>query len=877
MAEQTETSDILTKHQATARWLPLLVGALLCSLVGALWWGLDQHEQAHRQNTLENEAKGMAAQLEADLLTRIPALQRMARRWERRGGTPREEFISDATAYFSDTPGYQALNWVDRDFFLRWVVPLAGREQVQDLNLTFEPTRRNALEKARTQRAPTMTGPLDLITGAKGFQLYFPLYVQDDFQGCIVAVFRFRDWLEAVLGLSTPQVAKNFAIELAMDGVPVFASPEWAALERSGLHAVATTEIKGHRFSLHLRPTPEYVAQSKTALPRMAAALSALLAILVAVIVYFYQKTLLAAWHSQTAHRQMEAAAREHEKTAEQLRQVLSRLDMATKAGGIGIWSWEVATGALSLSERMYALYEIPDDAPPTYATWRQTVHPDDLPAVESLLRNAVEGKAVFNTEFRIILPSGAERHLAATARVERNQAGAALRLTGISWDVTAHKQAEETLKQSEEQIRLLLNSTAEGIYGIDLDGNCTFANPACLRMLGYTYPGQVLGKNMHNLIHHSHADGSPLDVKDCYIYRAYREGSGMHRDDEVLWRANGTSFPAEYWSYPQIVHGKVTGAVVTFTDITERKHAEMLLATERQRLASILEGTNVGTWEWNVQTGETVFNERWAEIIGYTLAELAPTSIETWMRFAHPDDLSASSALLQKHFNHELPYYECEARMRHKNGEWVWVLDRGKVATWTADGKPLIISGTHQDITDRKLAEEEIRHLATHDVLTDLPSLRLAMDRLTMALNQARRHQTLVAVMFIDLDGFKAVNDTLGHDAGDQVLREVAQRLLACARATDTVSRVGGDEFLLVATELRNAEDAAHIAEKILRSIGQPILCKEQPVVVGASIGIALFPTHNDNMDHLIKLADKAMYQVKNSGKNNFAFAAPE
>lgn len=144
--------------------------------------------------------------------------------------------------------------------------------------------------------------------------------------------------------------------------------------------------------------------------------------------------------------------------------------------------------------------------------------------------------------------------------------------------------------------------------------------------------------------------------------------------------------------------------------EITRRKQAEMAVAEERRRLSDILRGTNVGTWEWNVQTGETVFNERWAEIIGYKLDELSPVNIETWVKFSHPDDLKRSGELLEKHFNGELGYYEYEARMRHKDGRWVWVLDRGRVHAWTDDGKPLWMSGTHQDITERKRMEEVLR-----------------------------------------------------------------------------------------------------------------------------------------------------------------------
>jgi PAS domain S-box-containing protein len=134
------------------------------------------------------------------------------------------------------------------------------------------------------------------------------------------------------------------------------------------------------------------------------------------------------------------------------------------------------------------------------------------------------------------------------------------------------------------------------------------------------------------------------------------------------------------------------------------------LLQKGHLRLQNILVGTNIGTWEWNVQTGETVFNERWAEMIGYTLAELQPVSIDTWLRFAHPDDLKASGERLEAHFSGQVGYYECEARMRHKEGHWVWVLDRGRVSTWTAEGKPLWMAGTHWDITERKQAEQTLK-----------------------------------------------------------------------------------------------------------------------------------------------------------------------
>jgi len=173
------------------------------------------------------------------------------------------------------------------------------------------------------------------------------------------------------------------------------------------------------------------------------------------------------------------------------------------------------------------------------------------------------------------------------------------------------------------------------------------------------------------------------------------------HKDGSTVWvRCRGIAIRDKT--------GKPIRMLGTHTDLTAIKSAEAELKTEHWRLQSILEGTNVGTWEWNVQSGETVFNERWAEIIGYTLDEISPMSIETWQKFANTEDLDGSDRRLEEHFNKEREFYELECRMKHKDGHWVWVLDKGKVFSWTDDGKPLMMFGTHQDITKRKQAEAE-------------------------------------------------------------------------------------------------------------------------------------------------------------------------
>ena len=179
----------------------------------------------------------------------------------------------------------------------------------------------------------------------------------------------------------------------------------------------------------------------------------------------------------------------------------------------------------------------------------------------------------------------------------------------------------------------------------------------------------------------------------------------------------------------------------------------------------------------------------------------------------------------------------------------------------------------TFLDISKRKEAEEQIRYLATHDTMTGLPVMRLAKDFLSKSMHRSRRNKKMTAVMFIDLDGFKAVNDNFGHDAGDYVLKQVAHRLLSSVRESDTVARVGGDEFLLIADDIHISQDASRIAGKIIDVVSRPININGNQAAVGASIGIALYPSDGEDMDELIKKADEAMYRIKKAGKNGFVF----
>lgn len=296
------------------------------------------------------------------------------------------------------------------------------------------------------------------------------------------------------------------------------------------------------------------------------------------------------------------------------------------------------------------------------------------------------------------------------------------------------------------------------------------------------------------------------------------------------------------------------------------RTRAHKILKTLQKRHLEILRGTNVGTWEWNVQTGSVQFNERWAEIVGYSLDELRPVSIKTWMGLAHPEDLQRSGEKLDRVFRGETEYYDCEARMRHKDGHWVWVLDRGCVVEWDKNGQPVRMAGTHTDISVMKSAEAKIRQLAMTDPLTGLSNRAHFTEVLDEILKDRRSEKKAFALLMVDLDRFKPVNDTYGHAVGDEVLKSVASILRNSVRQHDVATRLGGDEFAIIISDYAQRQDIEAAALRIRNQVRQPHQVNALEISIDASVGIALYPEDGSDATALLKSADESMYQTKRS-----------
>jgi diguanylate cyclase (GGDEF)-like protein/PAS domain S-box-containing protein len=301
---------------------------------------------------------------------------------------------------------------------------------------------------------------------------------------------------------------------------------------------------------------------------------------------------------------------------------------------------------------------------------------------------------------------------------------------------------------------------------------------------------------------------------------------------------------------------------------LRERMQAEEALRESEERFRNILEFAPIGMAVVSFEGNFIMVNRALCEIVGYEKEELEKM---TFQEITHPDDLEANIAKVQLLLNGSVNFFQMEKRYIRKDQQPVWVQFTVSLQRDSSESPHYFITQI-ENISERKRNQDQIHRLAYYDALTNLPNRRLLKDRLNQALAQAKRFDRSMALMFLDLDNFKLVNDSLGHDAGDELLKIIADRLLACLRGVDTICRQGGDEFIIVLAEITHPQDAKLVAEKIIKAINTPIYIQETDLHVTMSIGIAVYPVNGaDDAKALMKKADTAMYETKNNGRNGF------
>ncbi len=304
-----------------------------------------------------------------------------------------------------------------------------------------------------------------------------------------------------------------------------------------------------------------------------------------------------------------------------------------------------------------------------------------------------------------------------------------------------------------------------------------------------------------------------------------------------------------------------------TIRHAQERHRADVALRASEERYSLAISGARDGLWDWDLTTGKIYFAPRFADMLGVQPGELGDTP-ERWFAAVHREDVDDFASVIASHTSGSGGHFEHEHRIKHADGNWRWMLCRG-TAVRGEGGNAVRMAGSLSDVTARKEAEARLLHDAFHDRLTGLANRALCLDRIGQAMRRARRTDECIAVLFVDLDRFKLVNDSLGHAAGDRLLLGIADRLRAVVRPADTVARLGGDEFCVVLESIHNAEDAHTVADRTQSALAAPFNLGGQQVFATASIGIAVHDDSHRSADDLLRAADLAMYKAKSNGRN--------
>jgi diguanylate cyclase (GGDEF)-like protein/PAS domain S-box-containing protein len=496
---------------------------------------------------------------------------------------------------------------------------------------------------------------------------------------------------------------------------------------------------------------------------------------------------------------------------------------------------------------------------------WTNGIHPEDFDRCVSTYLEHFAVRTPFEMEYRLRRRDGQYRWIIDTGRPLYDKAGEFAGYIGSCLDITDRRNTEAELRERENRLSTLLASMGEGVVMRDAQGMLLLHNSSAEQILGLS-ADEMQGWDVHGgLLTYLNEDGEPIPPRQIPAMQAVTTGQpragvlGLdHRDGRRRWLwTNSTPLFDDDATTP-------CGVVTTIADITARREDE-----EQLRLAlTVFRNSVEAIIVTDAQERILSVNRAFSEVTGYS-AE---------------DAIGKTPRMLQSG-HHDHGFYAAMWRDIQENGFWQGeVYDQRKNGTFYPSALSISVVRDKQerithyvavfsDITERKASEARIAYLAQHDPLTGLPNRTLLQDRLDQALAGAVRHNSRIALLFLDLDRFKTINDSLGHMIGDRLLQGVALRLSACTRDTDTISRQGGDEFLIVLTDVDGPDDAARVAEKILDQLHPPFDIDGQLLATSFSIGIALYPEDGTCADSLMKNADTAMYHAKECGRNTYRF----
>jgi len=487
-------------------------------------------------------------------------------------------------------------------------------------------------------------------------------------------------------------------------------------------------------------------------------------------------------------------------------------------------------------------------------------VHFEDRETVRNKAIESLKGGSTLPYEYRFVKKNGGiiwvlEKVTSTEYRGKRATVGSFLNITEV-------KLAEDALAESQALYKGVIETGGAGILIGQPSGHITFVNETFCKMLGYSQD-ELTGKPFTTFIYPDDAAIVMEKFAEALVYpeRDYHlEFRAIRKDGHIIWI---------YPSVSPIFHkGILTSGMAIVFDITERKKLEETLKKSEERYRTILEEIEDNYFETDLEGNFIFVNDAMCRSMGYPREELIGMNYQV---LSVKEDVE----VVYRDFNRVFRTGETMKGLSYKFVQKNGTVGFGELsvsAIKDETGKVIAFRGIARDVTERKRLERELSDIATHDFLTGLPNRMLLQDRLNMALAAVGRNGTKLAVMMLDLDRFKVVNDTFGHSIGDKVLRAAGERLVALVRKSDTVARVGGDEFLVLLPKVANIEDAIKVAQKILGAFRKPFVLNDHKLRITTSVGIAVYPEDGENSEAMLRNADIAMYWVKEQGRDNYA-----
>ncbi len=546
------------------------------------------------------------------------------------------------------------------------------------------------------------------------------------------------------------------------------------------------------------------------------------------------------------------------------------RLELALEGSGASLWDLDLRSGRVYLSEGWGRLLGRPQASTQAeMAELQGLVHRDDFPAIREAAYATMKGERdAYAVEHRVRSETGEWLWVLSKGKVAQRDpaSGRALRMIGTNLDITARKRAEQALRDAEERYRSLIELAPDGVV-VTSGGIIEYVNPAAVKLLGAGTPQRLLGTGLYQRIH-------PDERARSRERRDYLEaGPGSTAFEERrLRRLDGSDLMVEMAGVSYLERGRLVVQSV-MRDVTEQRRNREALAERERRFRDVVEASGEYVWETDAAWRYTYLSERVEAVLGHLRHEMLGRHPREFMPL---DQARALQAWFEGRAAKPEPFRDLELRSLTKAGRVIWQSVTG-VPVLDAGGRLTGYRGTGADITARKQAEERIQYLANRDALTGLPNRQLLADRAGQAVLAAARERGSLALLVIDLDRFKLVNDSLGHSAGDALLRAVAERLAATLRRDDTLARVGEDEFVLLWNRLKSTQDAAVMAQRIAGILARPFTVEGRTLGVTASIGISVYPGDGQDFPGLLKSADAAMHDAKETRRGSFRFCSPE